>query len=150
MQIDNLIWFLKFQFFLDEEASTADLDNPEEKENEDPQAQMPSSKRKIIAPANEGQKIPKRDSAVDVLKREAEVTIDYLQERKRNEALKDQLTIASLKASIRHHESAVQANEAKSAWYRAKLERDGFIVPSSEPLSFESQLSYADWTDFTL
>ncbi len=77
----------------------------------------------------------RRETAVDVFSREAEVTIHYLEERRKNEALKDELTIESLKASIRHHESAAKAYEAKTAYYQAKLQKEGLAVsaPVIEP-----------------
>ena len=76
--------------------------------------------------------------------RQAEAANEYLDECKKIEALKDELTIASLKAAIRNHESSVIANEAKAAWYRAKLLKEGLAVPDTKTLSYESQQHSAD------
>ena len=80
-------------------------------------------------------------SSIEVLDQDSEARIPG---RKSYEAYKRELTIAALKASIRHHESAVEANEAKAAWYRAQLQSEGFELPSPNPLSHESQLPWAE------
>ena len=86
----------------------------------------------------------KHETSTQVFGRQAEAANEYLDERKKIEALKDELTIASLKAAIRNHESSVIANEAKAAWYRAKLLKEGLAVPDTKTLSYESQQHSAD------
>ena len=69
-------------------------------------------------------------STNEFLKRESEATISYLDERKKNERIKDDLSVAALKAAIRAHESEVEANEAKkAAWYLSLLENQGSNYP---------------------
>ena len=87
-----------------------------------------------------------RESTNEFFKREAEATISYLDERKKNEQVKDDLSVAALKAAIRAHESEVEANEAKkaayeakAAWYRFLLEKQGSNYPAPPPFSYSPE-----------
>ena len=122
-----------FQIFLDDNGhwitvKTIEVANNGNQENIIPNVESERSKLPIC----KQRKAPKREAPSDAFSREAEATLDFIEDRKKNEAVKDDLTIASLKAAIRHHESAVRANELKAAWYCAKLQREGFEVPLSK------------------
>ena len=122
-----------FQIFLDDNGhwitvKTIEVANDGNEENINPNVESERSK----LPIRKQRKAPKREAPSDAFSREAEATLDFIEDRKKNEAVKDDLTIASLKAAIRHHESAVRANELKAAWYCAKLQREGFEVPLSK------------------
>ena len=78
-----------------------------------------------------------RESTNEFLKRESEATISYLDERKKNERIKDDLSVAALKAAIRAHESEVEANEAKkAAWYLSLLENQGSNYPAPHRVNY--------------
>ena len=71
--------------------------------------------------------------------READATISYLDIRKKNDELRDQLECKAMEAQIRHHESAVAANRAKeeaydamAAWYRTQLAN----YPAPPPVNY--------------
>ena len=87
-----------------------------------------------------------RESTNEFLKREAEATISYLDERKKNEQIKDDLSVAALKAAIRAHESEVEANEAKkaayeakAAWYRSLLANQGSNYPAPPRVNYSPE-----------
>lgn len=93
----------------------------------------------------------KRESNIKYFQREAEATITYLTERKKNEELQDQLKCAALKAAIRAHESEVAANEAKrvayeaqAAWYHSKLSNQDKIYSVPPPLSYSPQWQHLE------
>ena len=87
-----------------------------------------------------------RQSQSEHIRRTSDATIKYLEERRKNEEMKDLLQVAALKASIRAHESAVTANQAKraayeaqAAWYHARISNEPLNYPVPPPLSYSPQ-----------